>query len=77
MVIFLMELLFYTRCQVQCTQIGYQIVSEKKKHQELLSLQKDFEVKLTELKSPERIIGIAKSQLGLDIPKPNQIRSLP
>ncbi len=77
MAVFLAELLLYTWCRVQSTKIGYNIATEKERHQELLSLQKNLEIELTQLKSPNRIAGIARDQLGLDIPKLNQIRSLP
>lgn len=75
--IFLAELLFYTWCRIQCTKSGYIIAAEKRNHQELLSLQKNLEIELTQLKSPNRIANIARNQLGLDIPKPEQIRSMP
>ena len=77
MAVFLTELLFYTWCRVQYTKVGYTIAAEKESHQELQSLQKNLEIELTKLKSPNRIASIARNQLGLDIPKPNQIRSLP
>ncbi|MGD9210895.1 MAG: cell division protein FtsL [Desulfobacteraceae bacterium] len=75
--LFLTEMLFYTWCRIQCTKTGYAIARENKKNYDFLSLQKNLEIELTQLKSPNRIAQIAKKQLGLDIPKPEQIKSLP
>ena len=75
--LFLTEMLFYTWCRVQCTKTGYAIARENEKNYDFLSLQKNLEIELTQLKSPNRVARIAKNQLGLDIPKPEQIRSLP
>jgi cell division protein FtsL len=76
-IVFMSELLFYTWCRVQCTKLGYTIAGENRIYRELSSLQKNLEIELTQLKSPSRIANIARSQLGLDIPKPEQIRSIP
>lgn len=76
-IVFMSELLFYTWCRVQCTKLGYTIARENRIYRELSSLQKNLEIELTQLKSPNRIANIARSQLGLDIPKPEQIRSIP
>ena len=77
MSVFITELLFYTWCRVQCTKTGYTLTYENKIHRELSSLQKNLEIELAQLKSPNRIAKIAKDQLGLDLPKPEQIRSIP
>ncbi len=75
--IFLAELMFYTWCRIQCTNTGYAIARENKKNYNHLSLQRNLEIELTQLKSPNRVARIARNQLGLDIAKPEQIRSLP
>jgi len=77
MIVFMSEMLFYTWCRVQCTKLGYTIARENRTYRELSSLQKNLEIELTQLKSPNRIANIARNQLGLDIPKPEQIRSIP
>lgn len=71
------ELLFYTWSRMQCTKAGYAIAEENKRYRELRTLQKELEIELAQLKSPSRIAKIARDQLGLDIPKPEQIRSMP
>lgn len=75
--VFTAELLLYTWSRIQCTKTGYAIARETKNYRELLSLQKNLKIELTQLKSPDRIAKIARNQLGLDIPKPKQIRSMP
>ena len=77
MSVFITELLFYTWCRVQCINTGYTITHANKIHRELSSLHKNLEIELAQLKSPNRIAKIAKDQLGLDLPKPEQIRSIP
>lgn len=75
--LFMAELLFGTWCRVQCTEAGYAIDKENRNYRGLLSLKKNLEIELTQLKSPARIAKIARMQLGLDIPKSEQIRSMP
>lgn len=75
--IFMVELLLYTWSRIQYTNTGYAIAKENKRYNNLLSLQQKLEIELTQLKSPSRIAKIAREQLGLDIPKPEQIRSMP
>ncbi|RJP76776.1 MAG: hypothetical protein C4522_17065 [Desulfobacteraceae bacterium] len=78
MVLILMgELLFYTWCRVQCIRTGYRITEEKKKNKELVNLQKDLQVELAGLKSPDRIGRIARERLGLIMPEPKQIIVIP
>ncbi len=71
------ELLFYTWCRVQCVRSGYRITEEKKRNKELLTLQKNLQVELAGLKSPDRIGRIAREQLGLVMPEPKQIIVIP
>jgi cell division protein FtsL len=71
------EFLFYTWCRVQCVRSGYRITAEKKRHKKLLNLQKNLQVELAGLKSPDRIGRIAREQLGLVMPEPKQIIVIP
>ena len=77
MSIFIGELLFYTWCRVQCVRSGYEITIEKNHHRNLLTVQKNLKIERTRLKSPERVIKIAKEQLGLTIPSSEQIMVIP
>ncbi|RPJ80311.1 MAG: hypothetical protein EHJ94_06720 [Deltaproteobacteria bacterium] len=71
------ELLSYTWCRVQCIRTGYKITEEKKRNKELINLQKNLQVELAGLKSPDRIGRIARERLGLIIPEPKQIIVIP
>jgi len=77
MSIFIAELLVYTWCRVQCVRIGYEISNEENIYQNYIILQNKLKVELAHLKSPERIAEIAKDQLGLTTPAPEQIIIVP
>ena len=77
MTVFIAELLFYTWCRVQCVRVGYEISGADRHHQDLLTLQSNLQVELARLKSPERIAKIAKNQLGLTTPTPEQVIIIP
>ena len=74
---FISELFLYTWCRVQNVSIGYEISREKRNRQHFITLQSKLKVELAHLKSPERIAGIAKGQLGLATPGPEQIITIP
>ena len=74
---FITELFLYTWCRVQNVNIGYEISREKKNRRHFVTLQSKFKLELAHLKSPERIAGIAKEQLGLTTPGPEQIITIP
>lgn len=75
--LFIVELLFYTWFRVQCVQTGYAIAKENRKAQELVSLQNNLKIELARLKAPERISDIARNQLGLKMPAPEQTIMVP
>lgn len=75
--LFVGELLFYTWCRVQCVQTGYEITRETRKQKELLSLQNSLDIELARLKAPENISRIARNQLALGMPEPQQIVLMP
>ncbi len=77
LLVFLGQLLFYTWCRVQCVQIGYQIASETDKRQQLIALQNSLRIEMARLKSPERIARIARYELGLETPGPEQTIVIP
>ncbi len=74
---FIGQLLFYTWCRVQCVQIGYEIASETARHQQLIALQNSLRIEMARLTSPERIAKIAKHELGLITPGPEQTIVIP
>lgn len=75
--LFIGELFFYTWCRVQCVQVGIEISSQRRKQQELVTLQNSLNIELARLKSPERIIRVANQKLGLAMPAPQQTIVLP
>ena len=77
MAIFIAELLVYTWCRVQSTQVGYEITQVAEIHQQRMTLQNNLKIELARLKSPERITKIAREHLGLVVPKPEQTIVMP
>lgn len=74
--IFLVELLAYTWCRVECVHIGYQINQETQRRQKLNDIRKNLTIELAHLKSPKRIEELAR-KLGLGPPRADQIVPLP
>jgi cell division protein FtsL len=74
---FIGQLLFYTWCRVQCVQIGYDITVETDKYQRLMALQNSLRIEMARLKSPDRIARIARQELGLKTPGPQQTIVIP
>ncbi|MCP4107024.1 MAG: hypothetical protein GY749_16050 [Desulfobacteraceae bacterium] len=77
MAIFIGQLFLYAWCRVQCIQIGYEISQETDNHEKLITMQNKLRIELASLKSPERIAKIAKGNLGLAMPTPDQIIIIP
>ena len=73
MLAFIFELFFYTWCRVQCTSLGYHISSLYAVQKRILEQQKNLKIELARLKSPARIEKIAREQLGLVIPRQEQV----
>jgi cell division protein FtsL len=77
MFVFICELLFYTWCRVQSTHIRFDIARQADKANELSAMQDNLKIELARLKSPRRIAKIAREQLGLITPTPQQTIVLP
>ena len=77
MALFITELFAYTWSRVQCFTIGYEISSATSRQRNLLALQSNLRIELARLKSPERISRIARKQLGLITPTPEQTIVVP
>ena len=75
--VFMIELLLYTWSRVQCVQFGYELSEANDKRTNLLLLQNNLKIEMAHLKSPQRISRIAKEQLGLTLPKPDQLIVIP
>lgn len=77
MMLFFVEALFYAWCRVQCTNVGYGIDRETRRHQELIKARNTMKIELARLKSPQRIETIARTRLGLVMPNAQQTVTLP
>lgn len=75
--VFICQLLVYTWSRVQCVRIGYAISREIENHQKLIEIQNRLKIELARLRSPERISKIARSELELVIPSPDQKKTYP
>ena len=76
MVILMAELLVYTWCRVQYVQTGYEITEATQEHQRLMDLHRKLQVEEARLRSPERIMRIAR-QRGLEMPDSKQVVVIP
>jgi cell division protein FtsL len=76
MVVFMAELLVYAWCRVQFVRTGYEITEATEEHQRLKELYRKLKVEEARLKSPERIIRIAR-QRGLVMPDSRQVVVIP
>ena len=77
MLLFIMELLLNTWCRVQCVRYGYAISQATERQQNILLTQKNLQIEVAHLKTPQRIAKIATEQLGLTFPKPDQLVVIP
>jgi len=76
--VFIIGLLFYTWCRIECLKIGYEINKEKSEYMKLDARRSEFIVELKRLKSPEQIERqIRRYKLDLKIPTPKQIIEIP
>ena len=74
---FIGELLFYTWCRVQYVRIKYEITEQTTRMRKLSAMQDNLKIELMRLKSPQRIAKIARTQLGLVTPTPQQTVIMP
>lgn len=76
MVVFMAELLVYTWCRVQYVQTGYEITEATNEQQRLMELHRKLQVEEARLRSPERVMRIAR-QRGLVMPDSKQVVVIP
>ncbi len=67
------ELFVYTGARVECTYTGYRIAQLKAEGKQQASYRKALIIEQDRLGSPERIVEIAKTRLGLVNPMPDQM----
>ena len=76
MVVFIAELLVYAWCRVQFVRTGYEITEATEEHQRLKERYRKLKVEEARLRSPERIMRIAR-QRGLVMPDSKQVVVIP
>ncbi|MDY6905300.1 MAG: cell division protein FtsL [Thermodesulfobacteriota bacterium] len=77
MLVFIGEVFFYAWCRVQCVRLQYDIGRQTARAEALAATQKDLRIEQARLKSPARIMTIAKRELGLVMPGSEQIVVVP
>ncbi len=75
--IFIVEFFFKTWCGVQCIRTGYEITNALNRRKSLICMQKNLQIEIAHLKSPQVLGKIAKKRFGLTIPGPEQIVIIP
>ena len=75
--VFIVEFFLKTWCGVQCIRTGYEITKALNSRQKMISMQKNLQIELAHLKSPEVLGNISKKRFGLTIPSSEQIIILP
>jgi cell division protein FtsL len=68
-----LELLFYTWVRVESTQTVFRISRAQHEQKESKSYNQVLSLEKARLISPERISEIARSNLNLSVPRPDQI----
>ena len=74
---FISELGFFVWCRVQYVGVKYVIQEQATLNRKLNAMQDNLKIELRRLKSPRRISKIAREQLGLITPTPQQTIILP
>ncbi len=69
----ILELFVYTWSRVQCVGTGYEISRATADHKAAVAERNKLAIELAHLNSPKRIAKIAGKELGLSMPKPEQI----
>ena len=77
LIAFISELGFFAWCRVQYVGVKYVIQEQTTRNRKLLAMQDNLKIELRRLKSPRRISKIAREQLGLITPTPQQTIVLP
>jgi len=77
LIIFIVQLLVYTWCRMQCIHVGYEIARETDNWQQLLTIQNRLKIEMERLRTPERIAEIAAKRIGLITPDPRQKIEIP
>ena len=71
------EIVFYTWCSVQCLDLKSEIGRQEEIEKNLEAEKKKLRIEIARLKSPARIIGIAREKLDMVIPETDQVIVIP
>ena len=74
---FVAEMFFFVWCRTQYTTLDYKIQEQTILQRKLEAMQDHLKIELRRLKSPRRIAKIAREQLGMVMPTPQQTIVLP
>ena len=77
LLVFIVLLLVYTWCRIQCVQVGYEISKAVKISEKRIARNNNLKIEHAYLKSPERIARKARENLGLIMPTAKQIILIP
>ena len=66
-------LLFYAWQHFECIQLRYQLEQLESRHTQAAELNQQLHLEVATLRSPARVDGIARQQLGLTVPVPGQV----
>lgn len=69
--------LFYIWSRVQIVHYGYEINTLQTKQSELYEINKKLNVEVATLKAPQRIEKIAREELKMETPRPDQLQLIP
>ncbi len=74
--LFVPGVLVFIWLHVQSLNLSYDLASAQKQKRELTEINKKLRIQLANMKSPQRIEGIALTKLGLRLPEKGQIEIL-
>jgi cell division protein FtsL len=66
-------LLFYAWQHFECIQLRYQLEQLESRRTQAAELNQQLHLEVATLRSPARVDGIARQQLGLTVPVPGQV----
>ncbi|MFZ5563693.1 MAG: cell division protein FtsL [Thermodesulfobacteriota bacterium] len=64
-------------CRVQSVDLRYEITRNTAEAEKLAARHRDLEIEMARLRSPSRIMEIAKTRLGMIMPVTNQVVFIP
>jgi len=62
--------------RLKAIELGYRLSKASKQHAKLLEINRRLRIEVALLKSPDRIARIASEELGMQQPRPGQVRRL-